>query len=175
MVIWWLFTVIPGFRFIISLTIFLLVNYTQKRLFDIMDANLIFDGFIIELRTWMYSIYGIPLTVLKIIAWSFFRKIKISCSFGKSCLCVIFIIWFNFGVGVWCRLGLRIDLSVRDVFGLNWGFCITYIRYVFRSVVPNSSLGTNHFYKFSTITDHYLIPPPLLYHLFLYNLYVHNN
>jgi len=70
MVIWLSLTVITGFRLIVSLTIFLLVKYTQKRLFYIQGAHLIFDRFLIDLRALMYSICRIRVLsmVLKILA-----------------------------------------------------------------------------------------------------------
>jgi hypothetical protein len=55
---------------------FLLEKYKQKRLLDILEANLIFVGLVSMLNAFMYSICGIPSIVLKIIAWSFLRKEK---------------------------------------------------------------------------------------------------
>jgi len=64
----WLHTVIVRYWMIMSLTIFFLEKIRQKQYLDILDANLVFGGLVIELKTLNYSICGIPSTVLKIIA-----------------------------------------------------------------------------------------------------------
>jgi len=54
---------------------FLLAKYTQKRLFYILEANLIFEMQINALNAFKYSIWRIPLTELKMIAWSFLENV----------------------------------------------------------------------------------------------------
>lgn len=51
-------------------------------------------------------------------------------------------------------------------------------KYPFKAVVPNLTLGADHFYKFSTVTDHDLISfiisliflKPVVYNLYVYNI-----
>lgn len=57
---------------------FLLAKYTQRRLFDILEGNLIFDGLVVVLNTFIYSIWRIPPIVLNMIAWSFFGNVYFS-------------------------------------------------------------------------------------------------
>jgi len=63
-------------------------KYTQKRLLDILEANLMFDGFVNVLSTLMYSIWGIPSIVLNMIAWSFLGNVKFAVVFANDfCVC----------------------------------------------------------------------------------------